>query len=98
MKRLLFNINTALALVLLTFAVGCATTTGGSDPIAATYQGCTAARAAVQATNTAVVNGQLRKPDAEKAYAGLAAMQAGCNAALAALQAAPPVPAASGVK
>lgn len=87
----------AFALALAGCFASCASTPGGtSDPIAATYNGCTAARAAVQATNTAVVAGTLKKADAEKAYVGLAAMTAGCNAALSALQSAPP--AASGVK
>jgi hypothetical protein len=95
MKRQLQFFVLACTLMLLG---ACASTPGGSDPITATYQGCTAARAAVQATNTAVVNGTLKKADAEKAYTGLAAMQAGCNAALAALQSAPPASSAQGVK
>ena len=74
---------------------GCASPTDGGDPLSATYKGCTAARAAVQATNAAVVAGTLKRADAEKAYQGLVAMQAGCNAAVAALEASA---AASGVK
>ena len=85
----------SLVLAACIAVAGCASTASDADPLSATYKGCTAARAATQATNAAVVAGTLKRADAEKAYQGLAAMQAGCNAAVAALQAAP---AASGVK
>lgn len=73
---------------------GCASTP--SDPLKATYDGCTATRAAVQATDAALLAGKLSKADAQKAFAGFTVMQAGCNAAAAALQTAAPAPAASG--
>ena len=81
-------------LVLALGMSGCASTTG--DPLKATYDGCTATRAAVQATDAALLAGKLSKADAQKAFAGFTVMQAGCNAAAAALQAAAPAPAASG--
>lgn len=71
------------ALVALT---ACATPS--SDPIKATINGCEATRAAVEATNVAVLNRTISKANAEKAYVGFTAMQAGCNAAVAALLAA----------
>ena len=94
MKRYLQFFALACMLVLS----ACATPTGESTPLTATYNGCTATRAAVQATNAAVVAGTLKRADAEKAFAGFTAMQAGCNAAVAALQAAIPASAPQGVK
>lgn len=85
------QLRTTAAVVLLAIAAACATT----DPITATVQGCDATRAAVEATDTAVLAGKIAKADAQKAFVGFAAMQAGCNAAVAALKAAP---AASGAK
>jgi len=76
--------------------LGACATTGTPDPLKATYDGCTATRAAVQATDAALLAGKLSKADAQKAFAGFTAMQAGCNAAVAALMAAPPASAASG--
>lgn len=72
----------------LVLALAACATTGTSDPLTVTYDGCTATRAAVQATDAALLAGRLSKTDAQKAFAGFTAMQAGCNAAVAALQAA----------
>lgn len=72
----------------LALAFAACGTMGTNDPLKATYDGCTATRAAVQATDAALVAGRLSKADAQKAFAGFTAMQAGCNAAVAALQAA----------
>lgn len=73
-------------LTLVLALAACAST----DPLKATYDGCTATRAAVQATDTAFLSGKISKADAQKAFAGFAAMQAGCNAAVAALSASAP--------
>lgn len=80
------KIKLFLAGLALAFITACAST---SDPLKATYDGCTATRAAVQATDAALLAGKLSKADAQKAFAGFTAMQAGCNAAVAALMAAP---------
>jgi uncharacterized lipoprotein YajG len=83
-KKLLFSLS-------ILFLAACAATT---DPLKATYDGCTATRAAVQATDAALLSGKISKADAQKAFAGFTAMQAGCNAAVTALT--PAIP-ASGV-
>lgn len=74
-----------LFLLAALLVAACAT---GTDPLQATYDGCTATRAAVQATDAALVAGKISKADAQKAFAGFTAMQAGCNAAVSALRAA----------
>lgn len=74
----------ALAYVAALAIAGCASS---SDPLKATYDGCTATRAAAQATDTALLSGKISKAQAESAFKGFAAMQAGCNAAAAALAA-----------
>lgn len=74
-----------LLTVLLALAA-CAST----DPLKATYDGCTATRAAVQATDTALLQGKISKADAQKAFVAFGSMQAGCAAAVAALSASAP--------
>lgn len=89
----------ALALV-VGFFLGCASPPGTSPADAslkAAFDGCTAASAGVKAADAALVSGQLSKANAQKAYTGFAAMQAGCNAAVAALAPPTPASAASGV-
>lgn len=86
MKLRLFAATALLAVA------ACAST---SDPLQAAYNGCNATRAAVQATDSALLSGNLSKADAQKAFVGFTAMQAGCNAAVAALKAAPAASGAS---
>jgi hypothetical protein len=87
----------ALLILLVAGLSACGTTTvsPAQDALNKTTDSCRSVGVAISALDAAVLSNSIKKTDAQKASAGLAAANAGCASALAVIQTST---AASGVK